>query len=179
MCASNTLIGIWATGIWTDLGSVSNISALTISGFAVQPNTLGQLSIKITECYSGVGTGGYFYDASPDLTVNELALIEGMFLINWYNQLAFSTMGAGGSSIPWRRIREGDESIDRESAANIGEQYREMAKDAKAQLDLLTNAYNDGLRGTSRSVDFLNPPYPYGWGGGNAGNQRALPGPQF
>lgn len=179
MCASNTLVGMWATGCWTQLGSPPTLSALTLSGFAVQPGTLGQLSNKITVCYSGVGTGGYFYDASPDLTVNELAIIEGIFLVGWYNQLAFATMGAGNSTIPWARIREGDESIERANPVNIGQQYREMSKEANLQLNYLVGAYNDGQRGTAASVDFLNPAYPYLGSYGGTTNQRSVYGPQF
>lgn len=161
--ASNTLIGSWSTGLWQDLGAPSNLSALTLSGYAVQPNTLGTLNARLGTSYVGtgyMGTGTAF-DASPDLTNKELAIIEGLFLVGWYNQLAFANMGYGGSSIPWTRLREGDESIERANPVNVGKEYREMSKQAGNTLTSLVNAYLDNERGTSATVDFLNPAYPY------------------
>ena len=163
MATGSALIGIWATGLWSNLGSSPHLSALTISGYAVQPNTLGSINSRLGTAFVGTGAGGtgVAYDAVPPLDNRELAIIEGLFLISWYNQLAFATMGAGGTSIPWSRIREGDESIERASPTSIGKEYREMSKEANLQLTYLTNAYLDNDRGTSRSVDFLNPAYPY------------------
>jgi hypothetical protein len=178
MATGSALIGLWATGIWSDLGSPTTLSALTISGYAVQPNTLGTINNRLGTTFLGTGVGGTgaAYDAVPVLTNRELAIIEGLFLISWYSQLAFATMGAGGTSIPWSRLREGDESIERANPVSIGKEYREMAKDTRATLDLLVNAYLDNDRGTSLSVDFLNPAYPYA-GNYNPSNQRSVLGP--
>jgi hypothetical protein len=173
--SSNTLIGEWASGIWSSLGSPPNLSSLTLSGYAVQPNTLGTLNARLGTCYSGVGTGAA-YDASPDLTNKELAIVEGLFLVSWYNQLAFSNMGYGGTSVPWTRLREGDETIERGNPVNIGKEYGEMSKQASLTLNYLVNAYVDNDRGTSATVDYLNPAYPYiasAW----SVNQRSILGP--
>ena len=169
--ASNTLLGAWATGIWTDLGSPSTLSALTISGYAVQPSTLGRLNSLIGACYSGtgyLGTGAVF-DAAPDLTNRELAIIEGMVRTNWYNQLAQTMMGLVPADIPWTSLAEGDSKIARGNAINIGKEYREMAKQAQEFMLYLANAYSIDESGP-RDCEYLSPPpvgYPGPLGGYN------------
>lgn len=162
--ASNTLIGLWATGIWETLGSPSSLSALTISGYAVQPSTLGRLNAMIGTCYSGtgyLGTGTVF-DAAPELTNSELALVEGMFRVGWYSRLAQAMMGTSPSEIPWASISEGDTKISRANPVNLGKEYRELAKDTQVHLNYLVNAYIQQVQGgsTPRSVDLYNPGYP-------------------
>lgn len=178
---SNTLIGLWATGLWTFLGQPPTLSALTISGYAVQPGTIGTLNARLQTCFSGtgfMGTGAPF-DVVPGYGYSELAILGDLFQIGWYNQLAFSTMGAGGSAIPWTRLREADSSIDRANPANIGKEYREMAKDANLRVNYLIGAYLDGERGTAAVIDYLNPAYPYGANNAYGTNQRSVPGPTF
>ena len=181
MLTGAALIGEWASGIWISLGSPSTLSALTLSGYASQPNTLGTLNARLGTCFLGSGLNGtgYAYMAQPLLTSAELAIVEGLFLVSWYNQLAFATMGAGGTTIPWARLREGDSSIERSSPVNIGKEYREMAKDANQVLNYLVGAYLDNERGTASSVDYLNPAYPYSANNAFGSNQRSLPGPNF
>ncbi len=100
--ASNTLIGEWATGFWQDLGEPSNVSALNISGYAVQVNTLGTLNARLGTCFSGVsGVGGGFYDASPDYTYAELSIVGLFYEIGWYNQLARANMGMSQDTLAW------------------------------------------------------------------------------
>jgi hypothetical protein len=123
-----------------------------------------------------MGTGITF-DAVPDLTNRELAIIEGMFLVGWYRRLSQATMGLGGDTIPWARIAEGDESIARARPESIGKEYREMAKEANLILNYLVSTYVDQDRGTSVSVDYLNPAFPYSANNAYGTNQRARPGP--
>jgi hypothetical protein len=179
--ASNTLIGQFATGLWVYLGSPPTLSALTISGYAVQPGTIGSLNARLGTCYSGTGYlgTGQVFDVTPDYNYADLAILGEMFQVGWYSQLVYATMGAGGTSIPWSNIREADSSITRASPVNIGKEYREMAKDANLRLNYLVNAYLDGERGTARSIDYLNPAYP--WGGNNVygTSQQSLTGPTF
>lgn len=162
--ASNVLIGQWATGLWTDLGQPASLSALTISGYAVQPGTLGRLNTLIGTCYSGSGLAGtgLAFDTSPELTNTELSLIEGMFRVSYYNQLAMTMMGTNPADIAWTSIAEGDSRIARGSSINVGKEYREMAKETQRELDRLVNSYVEAVQGGSspRSVDFLNPGYP-------------------
>ena len=178
--SSNVLIGQFSSGLWLNLGGLSALSALTISGFVVQPGTLGSLNNRLGTSFSGtgyLGTGATF-DTVPDITNKELAIVEGLFLVSWYNQLASANMGLGGSSIPWTRIREADESIDRERPSNLGAEYRTMAKDARLYMEYLVGAYNDNARGSALSVDYLNPAYPYlAANAYNNTTQRSILGP--
>lgn len=162
---NNILLGQWAVGVWTDLGQPSNTTATTISGYAIQPSTLGKLNDLIGACYSGsgyVGGNTMNFQIGPDISNTELGLIEKMFLVSYYNNLAQANMGIGGNSIPWTRLREGDSSIDRVNGANLGREYREMAKTANEQLYYMVNAYRNNSQGTNlgRSVDYPNLVYP-------------------
>lgn len=161
MSSSATLIGLFATGLWQDLGSPSSLSAITISGYVLQPNTLGRLNNMIGTCYSGsgfMGTGTVF-DVYPPITNRQLALVDGMFRVNWYSQLATAMMGLSQDGIGWESIREGDSSIKRPATTNLGKEYRELARQTQEQLNYLANSYaiDENL---VRSVDYLNPGYP-------------------
>ncbi len=174
MCACNTLIGNWSVNVWEDLGSPPNVTPTTISGYAIQPNTLGRLNSLIMTCYQGsgytgaaMGMGSVNFDVSPDLTNTELAVIGAMYLVSYYNNLAQATMGVGACTIPWTQIKEGDSSITRAQPANIGKVYSEMSKEAQVQLRQLVNAYRGSAGGSiSRSVDYFNPPVNLGPGYG-------------
>lgn len=153
------LIQNWATGIWVDLGQPTNTTPSTISGYAIQPSTLGKLNNLLGTCFSGsgyTGAGSVNYQIGPFVTNTELAVIEQMYRVSYYNNVAQATMGIGGSTIPWTRIREGDSMIDRTNAANLGVQYREMAKEAASQLNYLANAYRSNSAGGNmpRTVDY-------------------------
>lgn len=161
MSSSSTLIGLFATGLWQDLGSPASLSALTISGYVVQPSTIGRLNAMIGTCYSGsgfMGTGMPF-DVYPALGYKELAIVDGMFRVNWYSQLATAMMGLNQDGIGWQQIKEGDSSISRPATVNLGKEYRELARQTQEQLNYLANSYAiDG--NYVRSVDYLNPGYP-------------------
>lgn len=142
--SSNPLLAIWSTGVWQTLGSPPNISALTISGYAVQPSTLGTLNSYLDTCFSGsgyAGPGTVNYDTVPDLTENELAITNELFLTSYYQGLAQATMGYGGDSIPWTNARDGDQSITRGSPAAIGANYLKAANDSRLRMDRLITAY--------------------------------------
>lgn len=167
--SSSQEIGLWSTGLWIDLGQPSNISSLTISGYAVAPNTLGRLNNFIGTCYSGsgyAGPGTYNFDTVPDLTDQELAIIGAMYSVGYYNSLVQAAMGAGSAvaasagGLPWAMIKEGDSQISRPNIAAIGATYANLAKEATAQLKYLTNVYIANSQGgnTPRSVLYLNPP---------------------
>ncbi len=170
--SSNVLIGVWATGVWQDLFSPTNLASTTISGYAIQPSTLGRLNDLIGTCYSGIGytgaTGGMGsinFDVSPDVGNTELAILGQMFLVSYYNNLAMVTMGQGGSTIPWTSIAEGDSRIARVNASSIGKEYREMSKTAYEQLNYLVNAFRNNSQGANvpRTVMYYNIASPT-WG---------------
>lgn len=154
------------------MGSPAGLSALTISGYASQPSTLGRLNDLIGTCYSGsgyMGTGMPF-DVSPPIYNSELAIIEGMIRANWYMQLATTMMGTSQTDIPWTNLREGDSQIGRANGWSLGKEYREMARQTIEQMNYLANAWSIN-RSYARSVDYLNPGYPgianpYGVNGG-------------
>lgn len=163
--SSSTLIGVWANALWQDLGSPDCLNPLTISGYALQPNVLGLLNSRLQTCYQATGASGANttdFDVTPALTNSELAIIDSMYRISYYNNMAMSMMGQSASDVPFVTIREGDSSITRANPVNIGKEYREMAKDERANLTNLINAYINVVQegGAPRSVDFLNPrPY--------------------
>lgn len=160
MASSNTLIGIWSSGLWQDIGSPDSISALTISGYAVQTSTLGKLNNLIGTCFSGsgwLGTGLPF-DVAPAYHNAELAIVEGLFRVGYYSQLATTMMGVSQATVGWTNLREGDSSISRANTAYLGKEYREMAKDAQLTLNYLANAYAADRGMICGAVDYLNPP---------------------
>lgn len=81
-------------------------------------------------------------------------------------------MGQSAGDIPFTTIREGDSSITRANPVNIGKEYREMAKDERANLAYLINAYINVVQegGSPRSVDFLGPRVPAYLAYNNANN---------
>ena len=169
----NILLQIWATGQWVDLGQPTNVSVTTISGYAVQPGTLGKLNSLISTCFSGsgyTGAGTTNYQIGPWVTNTELAIIGQLYLVSYYKNLAQATMGVGGSTIPWSMLREGDSTIQRSSPVNIGKEYREMAKDANEQLNFLVSAYRGSNGGqVPRSVDYISEVDPT-WGASYLGS---------
>lgn len=163
---SNTLIGDWASGFWTNLGQPVNVAVTTISGYAIQPNTLGQLNSFIGTCYSGSGylgvTGTSNFDTDPNLTNTELSIIGAMYLVSYYNSLSQAMMGVSQNTIPWVNLKEGDSTITRANGANLGMVYAKMATDANTRLQYLVNAYRQNAQGGSvpRTVDYPNIQYP-------------------
>lgn len=161
MAQNDELLMPWASGVWLDLGGPSNTTTSTISGYAVQPSTIGRLNDYLTTCFTGsgyAGTGTSNFQIGPWISPTELAIVQAMYLVSYYSNLAQASMGVGGNSIPWTALAEGDSRISRVNAANLGKEYREMSKTAFEQLNYLANAYRNGSAGVPRSVDFFNPP---------------------
>ncbi len=168
--SSNTLIGMWASGIWqVDLGASPYVSALTISGFAIQPSTLGLLNSYLGLCFSGSGysgAGSVNYDVVPDIGQEELAIVEQLYLISYYNSLANATMGQGGDNVgglPYTTIRDdGGLALGRANPAAIGLAYISQAKEAVANMRYLVNNYINNVQGanTPRSVSYPDLVYP-------------------
>lgn len=164
------LIGLWATGLWSALGSPATVSALTISGYATTPNTLGQLNTYIGTCYCGTGYTGYGtydYDITPCISPQELAIIGGMYAVGYWNNLAQLTMGAGGygvGGLPVQSLGDGDTKIAYQNAAAIGQVYMGWADKALLQLNYNVGVYLNQVLGANvpRSIAFGNSFYP-GW----------------
>lgn len=172
MGSSSTLIGLWATGVWTvDLGMTSAVSALTISGFACQPSTLGMLNNLIGTCYSGSGYSGpgtVNYDVVPFIGKGELAILEQMYLVSYYNSLANATMGNGGlglGGLPPASLADGDTKISYQNAAAIGQSYIKQAQQSTMNMRFAVSAYLNNALGSNlpRSVSYPDIYYPI-WG---------------
>ncbi len=173
MAQNDELLMPWASGVFDSLGQPANTSTSTISGYAVQPSTIGRLNDYLSTCFSGsgyTGAGSTNYQIGPCITSAELAVVNAMYLVSYYNNLAQASMGLGGTSIPWTALAEGDSKIARVNAANLGKEYREMSKTAQEQLQYIANAYRNGGASVARSIDYYNPPVsPYGFGNGWGG----------
>ena len=87
-----------------------------------------------------MGTGTVF-DVYPPITNRQLALVDGMFRVNWYSQLATAMMGLSQDGIGWQQIKEADSSISRPATTNLGKEYRELARQTQEQLNYLANSY--------------------------------------
>ncbi len=173
MAQNDELLFPWSTGLWQDLGMPTNVAVSTISGYAIQPNTLGKVNSLLSTCFSGsgyTGAGTTNYQIGPWVSPAVLGVIGQLYLVSYYNNLAQAAMGLGGNALPWTQLREGDSSIARVNAALIGAQYRQMSKDAYTELWNLVNAFRGSEGGNiPRSVDYFNPPtsvYSYNGGEG-------------
>jgi len=158
---SSDFIGLWSTGLWIDLGSPANLSALTISGYACQPNTIGRLNTYISTCYSGsgyTGAGSVNYDVTPQLFAAEMAIVGAMFVTSYYSSLSQATMGVGGSTIPWQSVREGDGVVTQVNAASIGKVYMDMSVEANRVLRQLVNQYVENVQNSNvpRDVSYYS-----------------------
>lgn len=157
--SSSNLIGEWSSGYWQAIGSPSYVSALAISGYACTSSTLGQLNTFIGTCYNGSGFTGapsFNYDVTPDITAQELALVGGLYAASYWDNLAQSTMGYGGDSIPWLAVAEGDTRATRVNAASIGATYMDRATQAQKDLRYMVNVYITQVAGgdTPRDVEY-------------------------
>ncbi len=165
--SSNALIGAFAQGMWDNLGQPDCLNLLTISGYVLQPDTLGWLNATIGSCYMATGAtgmGSLNYDVSPDLGTQELAILGARYEVTYYKHLSMAMMGTNPGNMPVLSVREGDSNISVGNPINVGKEYREMAKDANERLNYLVGSYLSQGTGP-RSVDYLNPPvypvYPY------------------
>lgn len=159
--ASNTLIGQWANGVWQDLGTPDCLNLLTISGYALQVDTLGRLNARLGTCYvptGATGDGSLDYDIAPDVTSRELAIIGAMYENTYYRHLSMAMMGTSAGTLPVVNVREGDSSVSLANPVSIGKEYKDMAKDANERLNYLVNAYIGNSSDSPKSVDYLNPP---------------------
>lgn len=150
------------------------VSALTISGYVCSPSTLGQLNTFIGTCYSGSGFSGpgtVDYDVVPDIDQQELAIIGQMYTVSYFNNLAQSTMGYGGDSIPYQSLAEGDTKMSRVNAASIGAVYLKSAMDATNNLKYMINVYIQQVQNGDkpRQVLYPNVVFPT-WSNGYWGN---------
>lgn len=125
-----------ASEIYSDIGSPSNLSIGYISGYLTSSGTLGDLNNKL-------GTSFYLTGADPCIcdpfAAEESAIVELMFMVQYYQQQALAAM-LGGNSF-WTRLSEGDTTVVRASAVQISQQYLALQKEAQRVLRLGIHDY--------------------------------------
>lgn len=166
--SSSPQIALFATGLWLDLGSPTDLSPGVISGWVCQPHTIGKLNTLLETCFSGSGysgVGSANTDVIPDLTEAEFGILDAMYRITYYQRLVRNIAGGGGI-FPVTSLSEGDSEIRYESPAALARIYSDNLKTAQDDLKYQVNAY---IRRdyAPKSVDFVTIlPQQYQPGGG-------------
>ncbi len=138
-------LGLWATGIWMyGLNEPTNISALSLSGWATSSYVVGKVNSLLQVCHSGCS--GYI---NPQYSFEELGVLEKMYMANYYGLLA-RTAVAGNNLVS---TKDGDASITLANPASISKNFLEAAKEANLELNYLVNVYR-GNDAVPRSVNF-------------------------
>jgi len=141
----------FASGLWSnELGSPSNVTVTTISGWATSNYILGQLGNLTFQCFSG--SDGC---PVPALGPSELSILSEMYKITYYNGLVKSSLGAGGTR-KVQELVEGDSRIKWQNDNETAKIYSNLGKDAANNLKYLVRSYNQGNKNQVRSVDFYN-----------------------
>jgi hypothetical protein len=78
-------------------------------------------------------------EAEPELGDGESAILKHLYLINYYNYLIRSNLGA--SSYDWSEISEGDSTIRRVSKNEISKSYIQVKHSLEERLQQLLIAY--------------------------------------
>lgn len=157
-----TDIGLWATGMWTNLGQPPDVSAQTISGWVVQPYTVGTFNTLTNQCFSPVS--GAF--VCPELDDAEFGVLGAMYAVQFWNYRAQAMAGAGGVDTTWSRLSEGDSTIQRASPGELMKVYAAMARDAQLNLRFVIASYNDYVQNGSMPNSVLYPTIVNDWGAG-------------
>ena len=129
-----TDIGLFASGIYENLGNPSNTSVAFISGWL--GSNIGQLNISIESAYTSIPASGIIL---PALGVDEVSVYEQMFNQKFYTQAANSNLGA--SAYDWSEITEEGSTVRRVSKNEIAKTYLSLAKESKDQVIKLTHLY--------------------------------------
>lgn len=168
--SSVTGIGLFSSGLYLDLGSPTDLSVSSISGWVTQPQTIGKLNSYISTCFQPTGytgAGSWNNDVTPDLGNEEYAILAAMYNVSYYNQLVRKLAGAGGTQRILQSTSEGDSKVTFVSNADLARIYIDNAKEATKTLNYLVNNYNVNIAENSapRSVDHytIAPPFSVDW----------------
>jgi hypothetical protein len=126
-------IGEIATNIYNSefsgISGAPNVSS--ISGWL--SGHIGDLNIIIYQNFTPSG----------EFCQEEAAILESMYLNQYYTKLASTTLkGIGLSSNDWIAIREGDSEIKRSNRNEAAKTYMALAKTQKDNLNELVAKYN-------------------------------------
>lgn len=151
-------VGAWASGVWQEVNSPSNISPSYISGWLVQDDQLGQLNASIAGSWSGVS--GYYM--MPGLYPEELALMSAQFKVQWYGREFNRSLSVDSIISNWTSFREGDRGVTRPNASTIGQMFLQAKKDALDEYNRLVVWYKNNVAGANRPSDqrFYSFPLP-------------------
>lgn len=134
----------FATGIYEDLGSPTDITVSYISGWLY--NHIGDLNIAIDQTYSGLNE-----TISPFPSGDEQAIYQNMFNIKYYNRASLSSIGAAGTS-SWTEIEDDGSRVKRVSKLDLSKSYLAMAKSANEDLATQIAAYQMNRARPQQSV---------------------------
>ncbi len=166
-CTGTQDIGAFASGVWLNLGSPTDISALSISGWVTQQNTIGSLNAYTAKCHTIV-SGMY---VCPDIDLGEYSILGAIYATQFWNYRAQAVAGAGGITPQWVSLRDGDSEIRRVNAGELMKSYVSLGQDAQQVLSLVA-FYNDFTQNGTLplSVDMWTILPPFGIGpAANAG----------
>lgn len=136
-CASQILQ--LATNVYADIGSPSNIGVAWVSGYFTSSGNLGTLNNQLTTCM-------YLSGDSPCIVGmgdGEASIYALNYLNGYYRGLSSSVFVNGTAS--WTRLREGDSSIERDSASNLAKAAIQLWKENDRQLRIAVANYKIGV----------------------------------
>lgn len=137
----------FVNGVYYDLGEPSNYSTARLSAWFLDNANVGKLNNLIGTCASGVGVLdencnliGYNLDPFP--SNDQLAIYKMLFDYEFFKTearvAASSSMTVGDD---WTNLKEGDSSITRINKNEVSKNYRNLARDAKEDLDKAVKMY--------------------------------------
>jgi len=134
--------------IWEDLGSPQAISTTSIQNWLIY--NIGKLNTATYNCYSAIGTTGI----SPEMGSEEESIYTEIYKTNYYGRKILEVLTAGGGSILWTSMTEGDSNIKRVSPAEAAKVFKDLKRDSEAQLRIQINDYIKGKSGAQSSNYF-------------------------
>lgn len=139
----------FVSGVWENTDQMAGASIGFTSGWVLAPQNLGKLNNLIDSdfqliCQTGVSgiITGYFI--SPCMDEGEQGIYSKLREYEFYLQQArWSMSGIGGSSASsaWLSIKEWNRSITQVNRTQVTSQFRELAKEAKEDLQYQVRMY--------------------------------------
>lgn len=130
-----------ASGIYSDLGSPTNISVGYISGYLTSSGNIGDLNNKLSVRFGWTGAGPCIisFDTGQPMDSDEQSIYSLVFKDQFYRQQALLALT---SSTPfWTRLAEGDSSISRPSPAEISRAFQGLIDSNQKALRLAIGDY--------------------------------------
>lgn len=150
----------WATTLWYDLNSPSNVSLGYLSGWLSNSGTLGDINNRLGTCFWVSGDAPCIVDFTND----EGSIANAIYQITYYRNQRLGVLkgGVDNAAQAWTTIKEGDSTISRDARANIAREFGAMQREAEEKFRHLLSYYT------------LNHTVPQGI---NAANAYSFPSP--